>query len=63
MKVEATNSTEGGRLFGRHFDIHDELCTRITRDSINALKLHFRDQMSRQDWELIIKMKKQFKID
>ena len=58
MKLEGTNA-----LFGRHFNIQDELLSRISRDSINALKLHFRDQMTRPDWELVIKLKKVLRID
>jgi translation initiation factor 5B len=63
VKVEATNSMEASRLFGRHFDIHDELVSKISRESINALKAHFRDEMSRTDWQLVIKLKKVFGID
>ena len=63
VKIESTNSTEAGRLFGRHFDMQDELVSKVTRDSINALKKHFRDEMTRPDWELIIRLKKTFKID
>ena len=58
MKLEGTNA-----LFGRHFNIQDELISKITRESINSLKLHFRDQMSRPDWELVIKLKKTLHID
>ena len=63
VKIESTNSTEASRLFGRHFDINDELCSKLTRESINALKKFFRDEMTRPDWELVIRLKKVFKID
>lgn len=63
VKIESTNSTEASRLFGRHFDFQDEIVSKISRESINALKKFFRDEMTRLDWELIIKLKKTFKID
>jgi translation initiation factor 5B len=63
VKIEATNSTEGSRLFGRHFVETDELCSKISRESINALKAHFRDEMTQPLWQLVIKLKKVFKID
>lgn len=63
VKIESTNSTEASRMFGRHFEEADEIVSRITRESINALKAKFRDEMTRLDWELVIKLKKTFKID
>lgn len=63
MKIEATNSNEASKLFGRHFVEQDELVSKISRESIDALKAHFRDEMTRPLWELIIKLKKVYKID
>ena len=63
VKIESTNATEASRLYGRHFDDKDDLMSKISRDSINALKKHFRDEMTRPDWELVIRLKKVFKID
>ena len=63
VKIESTNSTEAGRLFGRHFDMQDEIVSKLSRESIDALKKHFRDEMTRPDWELVVKLKKVFKID
>ena len=123
MKIEATNSTEATRLYGRHFDhkvrtaadvsyrllhgkycvgssdaiawmhcsqiqsrwgqefelracrqppagaqltsacVQDELVSRISRKSIDLLKEHFRDDMSKDEWRLILKLKKTFGID
>ena len=63
VKIESTNSTEASRLFGRHFEMQDEIVSKITRESINALKKFFRDEMTKPDWELVIRLKKTFKID
>jgi translation initiation factor 5B len=40
MKIESTNASEAARLYGRHFDSNDPLVSRISRDSIDALKAH-----------------------
>ncbi|KAK9915050.1 hypothetical protein WJX75_004126 [Coccomyxa subellipsoidea] len=63
MKIEATNTTEATRLYGRHFDHKDELVSRISRKSINLLKEHFKDDMRKEDWQLVIRLKKVFNID
>lgn len=63
VKIEATNSVEASKLVGRHFVESDELVSKISRESIDALKAHFRDEMTRPLWELVIKLKKVFKID
>jgi translation initiation factor 5B len=63
MKIEGTNTTEQSRLYGRHFDHTDQIVSRITRESIDALKEHFRDDMGKEDWRLVIKLKKTFGIN
>ncbi len=63
MKIEGGNATEQSRLYGRHFDHNDQLVSRISRESINALKAHFADEMSRQDWALVVKLKRTFGIN
>jgi len=47
---------------GRQFEEGDKLVSLITRDSINALKEFFRDDMTKDDWALIIQLKKQLEI-
>lgn len=36
--------------------------SRISRESINALKAHFADEMTKDDWRLVVKLKKTFQI-
>lgn len=43
--------------------VQDALVSRITRKSIDVLKQHFQNDMTRADWQLIIKLKKVFQID
>jgi translation initiation factor 5B len=37
--------------------------SKLTRKSIDLLKENFRDEMTRPDWQLVIKLKKVFQID
>lgn len=50
------------KMFGRHFDETDLLYSKISRQSIDAVKDHFRDEMTKPDWQLIMEMKKLFQI-
>ena len=62
MKIEAYTPDQHSRLYGRHFDHNDQLVSVITRESINAVKNHFAEEMTRDDWRLILKLKKLFQI-
>lgn len=62
VKIRATNAEESAKLYGRHFDHNDELYSRITRESIDALKQYFRDEMDKDGWRLVLKLKSVFKI-
>ncbi|KAH8913259.1 hypothetical protein BT69DRAFT_1234828, partial [Atractiella rhizophila] len=56
VKIEHA-SYESAKMFGRHFDDKDELLSMISRTSIDVLKSEFRDQVDRDDWVLIKKLK------
>jgi len=43
---------------GRHFDENSTFISHITRNSIDALKNYFREDMTTDDWKLVIKLKK-----
>lgn len=43
--------------------LQDALVSRISRKSIDTLKAHFKEEMTRTDWQLVIKLKKAFQID
>lgn len=47
---------------GRNFDESMKICSIISKQSIEALKENFRDDMSKDDWKLVIKLKKVFGI-
>ncbi|KAI7861414.1 P-loop containing nucleoside triphosphate hydrolase protein [Spinellus fusiger] len=54
---------ETPKTYGRHFEETDEFYSKITRQSINILKESFRNDMSKEDWALIVKLKKTLGVD
>ncbi|VDM68765.1 unnamed protein product [Strongylus vulgaris] len=57
IKIENTTG-EAPKLYGRHFNHEDTLVSRISRDSIDACKTYFRDDLSRADWQLVVELKR-----
>jgi translation initiation factor 5B len=53
---------EGSVMYGRHFDHKSKLVSRLSRASIDALKENFREDLTKEDWQLVIKLKKVFDI-
>ncbi|KAK2909167.1 hypothetical protein Q8A67_005004 [Cirrhinus molitorella] len=53
---------ESPKMYGRHFEAVDLIVSKITRQSIDALKNWFRDEMQKSDWQLIMELKKTFEI-
>lgn len=49
-------------LYGRQFDHTNILYSKITRESLDILKEHFRDDITKDDLILIVKLKKLFGI-
>nr|XP_016462320.1 PREDICTED: eukaryotic translation initiation factor 5B-like [Nicotiana tabacum]XP_016462321.1 PREDICTED: eukaryotic translation initiation factor 5B-like [Nicotiana tabacum] len=62
IKIVGTNPEEQQKMFGRHFDIEDELVSKISRRSIDILKANFRNDLSVEDWRLVKSLKTRFKI-
>jgi len=48
---------QSAKMFGRHFDEKDVIMSRVTRESIDVLKTLFREQVDRDDWELLRSLK------
>jgi len=61
IKIEHA-SYEPARLFGRHFIESDLLYSKISRQSIDVLKENFRNDLAKDDWALVVKLKKTFNI-
>ncbi|CAN1297495.1 Eukaryotic translation initiation factor 5B [Linum perenne] len=62
IKIIGSNSEEQQKMYGRHFDIEDELVSHISRKSIDLLKENYRDDLSNEEWRLVVKLKNIFKI-
>ncbi|KFB41530.1 AGAP004824-PA-like protein [Anopheles sinensis] len=61
IKIEPIPS-ETPKMFGRHFDETDMLVSKISRQSIDACKDYFRDDLLKSDWTLMVELKKTFQI-
>merc|ERR1712223_921667 len=61
IKIEAPGG-DAPKMFGRHFDEKDLLMSRISRESIDACKDYFRDELQKTDWALMVELKKIFQI-
>lgn len=48
--------------YGRQLEEKDVLFSQISRASINTLKQFYRDDVSNDEWQLIIKLKPMFDI-
>ncbi|XP_059615172.1 eukaryotic translation initiation factor 5B [Phlebotomus argentipes] len=53
---------ETPKMFGRHFEETDMLVSKISRQSIDACKDYFRDDLIKADWALMVELKKLFQI-
>jgi translation initiation factor 5B len=54
---------ETPKTYGRHFEDTDELYSRVTRGSIDVLKESFRNDLSKEEWGLVVKLKKILGVD
>ena len=50
-------------MFKRHFDLEDQLVSKLSRHSIDMLKEHYRDEMLKDDWNLVRALKETFDIE
>ncbi|KAJ3160440.1 hypothetical protein HDU86_000774 [Geranomyces michiganensis] len=62
IKIECAEY-ETPKLFGRHFTEKNEIYSAITRPSIEILKETFRNDLSKEDWQLVIRLKKVLRIE
>ncbi|XP_057775917.1 eukaryotic translation initiation factor 5B-like [Salvia miltiorrhiza] len=62
IKIIGSNPEEQQKMFGRHFEMEDELVSKISRKSLDALKENYADDLSTEEKRLLFKLKKLFKI-
>ncbi|CAH1443183.1 unnamed protein product [Lactuca virosa] len=53
IKITGSNAEEQQKMFGRHFEMEDELVSHISRNSIDILKANYRDELSNEEWRLV----------
>lgn len=61
IKIEPSGG-EAPKMYGRHFDHTDMVVSKISRQSIDICKEHFRDDLLKTDWQLMVELKKLFQI-
>jgi translation initiation factor 5B len=49
-------------MYGRHLEEKDTLYSAISRQSIDTLKEFYRNDVSQDEWRLIVTLKKEFDI-
>ena len=59
VKIEGPNQP----LYGRQIEEKDVLYSLITRKSIDTLKEFYRDEVTREEWQLLVKLKPMFDIN
>jgi len=57
-KIDAVTSI----MYGRQFDHTYPLYARVTRKSIDAIKDFFKEDLNKDDWALLLRLKKQFGV-
>lgn len=62
VSIRIVNESNPTLTYGRQFDHTSTLYSKINRQSIDACKDFFKDEMTKDDWQLIIKLKKVFNI-
>jgi translation initiation factor 5B len=62
VAVKIVNETNPTITYGRQFDASHSLYSTLTRQSIDALKMNFKDKLENEDWRLVVKLKKVFNI-
>ncbi|CAI9266572.1 unnamed protein product [Lactuca saligna] len=53
IKITGSNAEEQQKMFGRHFEMEDELVSHISRNSIDILKANYRDELSNEEWRWV----------
>ena len=62
VAIKIVNESNPTMTYGRQFDASHSLYSHISRASIDALKMHFKDKLETEDWRLVVKLKKVFNI-
>lgn len=58
VAIKISSRQTEGIMYGRHFDEKNDLYSKLSRRAIDLLKENFRDELSVEDWHLVVKLKK-----
>tara|TARA_A100001015_G_C15009794_1_gene722454 strand:- start:98 stop:2062 length:1965 start_codon:yes stop_codon:yes gene_type:complete len=58
IRIKSDNNVS----YGRHFDYKDKIMSELNRSSINELKSNFREEMTNEDWLLVVDIIKKLDI-
>ncbi|GMH12628.1 hypothetical protein Nepgr_014469 [Nepenthes gracilis] len=53
IKIVGSNPEEQQKMYGRHFELDDELVSHISRRSIDILKANYREDLTLDEWKLV----------
>lgn len=62
VKIQGSSTAELQKAVGRHFDETDTLYSRMSRRTIDILKENYRQELSKDEWKLVVHLKKVFDI-
>jgi len=62
VSIKLSNEANPNITYGRQFDHTNSLYSKLSRASIDALKEYFKDEMTKEDWTLVIRLKTVFNI-
>ena len=62
VAIKIVNESNPTLTYGRQFDSSNMLYSTLTRQSIDALKENFKDALEKEDWRLVVKLKKVYNI-
>jgi translation initiation factor 5B len=62
VAIKIVNESNSTITYGRQFDATNMLYSTLTRASIDSLKENFKDALEKEDWRLVVKLKKVFNI-
>ncbi|KAL3621460.1 hypothetical protein CASFOL_036372 [Castilleja foliolosa] len=57
IKIIGSNPDEQQKMFGRHFKMEDELVSKISQNSYDAIKENYADDLSDEDKRLLLRLK------
>ena len=62
VKMRTPEDSANSLTYGRQFDHEKKLYSKLSRESIDALKAYFKDEMDKElgndGWQLVVKMNK-----